>query len=300
MLITDHIVKLHQKFDGVCQECSQRCDKSVITVKQKEAFEIIISPDCLAERTKVVFKVSDQFVSNLLTTLPDYSVDDLKAMLFSFSHQYALVKYHTDYRIYWSWDKSQPFKTIHTDHVHQIKWVTFYNNELNKKFSNKNKNNINGTQYNYAGQRVIPVSLITISEDLKNTTPSCEKINRQIDYYRKNGQFRGIKVERIGAMKWSLLDGYSRYLAAKQIGVTHVVTEELSRTEDLHPIEHEEDTIFLTYASLRKSKSSQEHSVDISIHRWKNARIKKKFSLNFGSFSNYEDALFAVNMSSIL
>ncbi|MED4779367.1 hypothetical protein [Brevibacillus choshinensis] len=295
-MVTDHLVKLHKEFDGVCQECSQRCDKSVISVKPKKGLEIIICPDCLAGRTKVVFQVSDQLVLNLQSILPRYSSADLKSLLLSFPHQSALVNHNPSFRIYWSWDKSQPFKTIHTNHQNQIKWITLHDNKLNKRFSTENKNKINGTQYIYSGQRTVPINLITISDEFQNTIPSSEKIEKQIAIYKEYGHFRGIKVERIGTMKWSLLDGYSRYCAAIQLGLTHVVTEELRCKNDQQPIPYKDETIFLTYTTLRKSKSSQEYSVNINIHRWNNAKIRKKFTLNFGSFLKYEDAVFAVNM----
>lgn len=292
MLVTEHLIKLHSEFDGVCQECNQRCDKSVISIKQKDRSEIVVCPDCVAGKTKAVFQVSDQLVYELLHILPDYTFDNLKSLLLSFPHQYALVKYSSRSRVYWSWDKSQLFKTVHINHLDQIMRITFHNNRLN----NKLKNTFNGIHYNFIGNRMVPINQITIPKKFLDTQVRSEKIEKQINYFKIHGQFSGIKVEQIGPSKWSLIDGYSRYCAASQLELTNIVTEELSQGEKELPSNFEGDTIFNTYTFIRKSNSSQEHFVTIVIYRWRNKKIKRKITLDYGSFKNEGDALFSINM----
>lgn len=66
------------------------------------------------------------------------------------------------------------------------------------------------------------LSLITVPESFARTKPRAEKVMDAVNYYKKNGEFD--KPIIIRGDKNLLIDGYKRYIAARQLGLESVWT----------------------------------------------------------------------------
>ncbi|MEQ8189937.1 MAG: ParB N-terminal domain-containing protein [Candidatus Eremiobacterota bacterium] len=68
-----------------------------------------------------------------------------------------------------------------------------------------------------------PLSKIIISEQFLNTPPRREKVNEAIDFYNKNNKFDKPVV--VKKKNLTLVDGYKRYVAAKELGLSEILVK---------------------------------------------------------------------------
>ncbi|MFS1519571.1 hypothetical protein V1503_24395 [Bacillus sp. SCS-151] len=128
------IAELHKRFDGQCQECGQRCDKKVVSIKENAGEKTIICPDC-KENNTLTFTVGEKLVSILIE---DTNMSEHEALQYftEFPKKYALVYFNDNGRTYWTWDGEQPITSIYCSHKGHIFEAVNKNGEKLRKKAN--------------------------------------------------------------------------------------------------------------------------------------------------------------------
>ena len=102
----------------------------------------------------------------------------------------------------------------------KIRKIKLFGNEAR---SNKNVSNKKGKAKSTVGvEGETPLANITVPAAFARTRPKPEKIAETINYYKKHGKFDKPVV--IKGDSNLLVDGYKRYVAAKELGLNSVWT----------------------------------------------------------------------------
>jgi len=71
--------------------------------------------------------------------------------------------------------------------------------------------------------KLLPISDIIVPEAVLNTIPKRKKVQKELDYYKEHGKFEKPFIVRNKNMH--LQDSYSRYIAAKELGLNEISVE---------------------------------------------------------------------------
>ena len=106
-----------------------------------------------------------------------------------------------------------------------------YSERLVTEKSHESKRILDSELKAFSGIKVIPMSDIVIHKNFD--IPTRKKLQEQIDYYNKHGNFDKPIVVDIIRNKYVLVDKYLRYYAAKQLGLSSISAEMMSCDKQL-------------------------------------------------------------------
>lgn len=229
----EDIKRIHEELEGKCQKCGQRCDKRVVSFIIDT---IMVCPDCKNGVKPPVFKITEEIITKV-SKISNWGVRETKQFLEILPLAVAMVEYTENTRRYWNWDKSKYIYTIETDHEGNYISIKFYKDYWSKGKKKKKKKfvYIKKKKYVVIGQDPINVKKIKIKDEFRESLPREEKIQSKIDYYENNNEFeKGIVVinEKLSQHKpYTLIDGYTTFLASKQLklkSVPALIVEEIN------------------------------------------------------------------------
>ncbi|WP_240378134.1 hypothetical protein [Bacillus piscicola] len=196
--VNDKKARLHAEYDGVCQDCGQHCDKKVMAIKERNGKEVVVCFDC-AYGEKPRFSVSVKFVE-LLAFKTGMSMQESQKHLEEFPSSYAFIHLDkkTKTRTYWSWDPHHPILKV------------TYNRKGYMMDLHIRKNALLPTTL-----LELPLSDLWIPEHYAEPNP--KKIEGHMTYYREHHSFDEPVLAQKKDGKCVLMDGYSRYVAAKKM-----------------------------------------------------------------------------------
>lgn len=207
--------QIHKELDGQCQKCSQRCDKRVVSVVDS----LMLCPDCAAGKERPVFTIKDKELL-LCIKLTGWQKEQSEQFLQHMPLGLVLVKYNENIRVYWNFDKKSPIHKILSDHAGIIYKIQFHTKVVGKR---KKSILVKGQRMLIVQKAHMKIKKIHISEKYKPSTPMEYKITRNLDIYKEHKRFHSrIIVNRENHSEsepFTLLDGYTAYIAAKELGV---------------------------------------------------------------------------------
>ncbi|XIH10982.1 hypothetical protein C1N87_31680 (plasmid) [Priestia aryabhattai] len=141
--LTKELIILHQKFNGVCQKCGQKCDKRLVRIPQNSD-STIVCIDCYFNFEKPNISVNKYLLEEFIAET-SHSKKTGRKYLESFPRQYALVDFNekSNTRSYWCWDETQSVRDILTRIDGHILAIQFRNGkrldrrQAIKKYANK-------------------------------------------------------------------------------------------------------------------------------------------------------------------
>jgi len=232
--ISTEVIELHKKYEGVCQNCGQRCDKKVVYIKELKDKKIIVCPDCNKGKERPKFKARKGIVDWVAGTL-ELDPREARKLLENFPVQYAMVAMGSQSRVYWTWDKELKIDTLFASHNGEIFNVNFRKGIEVKKLSESNNGSwknkwvnkrvgkgrlfVKNIEYRIIDKTELPLEEIQIPDAFLEHTPRREKIEEKVQYYNQYQQLdKSVIVVKKGD-KSELLDGYTRYIASKELNL---------------------------------------------------------------------------------
>lgn len=234
--IPKEIEELHKQLDGVCPSCGQKCDKKAIRlVKTEEASALCM--DCAEGRGKPDFIPETIFLKQFLGKT---EMDEKEAIsyLSAFPKEFVFVEYNEKHqnRVYWSWQQEQSVRHLYTEKDGLIVGAVLRDGsviqgarktsqpstkEHQESDNSKKVEEVRVKEFSYKKIAEEEVFLLEmhIPKDFVQKKPRDEKIQEKINFYQRNGAFPKPIVLLQNEQGYMLIDGYSAYMAAQELGL---------------------------------------------------------------------------------
>ena len=210
--------QLHKELDGQCQKCSQRCDRSVVRVVDK----LMLCPDCAGGKDRPVFTVKSHVIKRCFE-LTGWEKDRTEEYLQHIPLEWVLVEHSDRKRTYWNFDKKSPIFRIYSDHAGLINRIQFRQQIVGKR---RKSILVKGQRRLVSQKMELTLKKIHIPEELQQSSPMEFKLAMNFDTYEKNGHFHSdiiiLHENHSQEQPFTLLDGYSAYIVAKELGLKTV------------------------------------------------------------------------------
>jgi len=216
-VIFEELKKLHEKYEGVCKTCGQRCDKKVVFLQQRQGGKIIVCPDCYNDTSFSIKNVTMELQEELTKRGLFSNVQDMLSYFQQFVFQYTLVSYKNQMRTYWTWDKQQICKSIH---------VSNEGNVFGVKLGKKGKTLTIDNKHFYIMQETNTLLMYKIKglrkSQKKRVTEN--EMKEQLQYYGSNQMFSEsiIVVKDVESSRYQVIDGYAACQAARRLKLRKV------------------------------------------------------------------------------
>ncbi|MGE7270166.1 hypothetical protein ACQKK5_01770 [Brevibacillus panacihumi] len=252
------VIELHNRFDGVCQFCSQRCDKQAVFISLIDDEKGIVCPDCYHGRTNPNFFIRDSIAEKIGTQL-DLPVEEVKNYLCNFPNRYALVYVNDNSRKYWSWNPDEYIRQMVVQSSGEITRV-IYRKDIQQTC--KRATIIKKWKMNVKGIQVTPPAHI-----------DRDKIEFHKDYYQDKQTFiRPVRVI-MGSDGLQLIHGYHIFKAAEELGVPylliHLVDDTSETKHQIHPLNSVVPSFFML------TRNNEFHLI-CKLDYWKNGVIARQ------------------------
>ncbi|OQR54886.1 hypothetical protein [Bacillus sp. CDB3] len=223
--ISNRVIQLHQKYDGVCQLCGQRCDKQVVTIKKIQSKMGIICPDCKEGTTFTIRDINHRLQQELLKHNLFSTKEEMVSYFQQFCKQFVLVHYNARIRMYWSWDKEQICQVVYVSQDGRVRKVKLKENGRILPVKQPPQFPV-GDKMFLIQHPVTELKMNKIQPLLSKQKEYVQigDLQHQMDCYEKEGIFtEKIVVKRIeNSTKYEVVSGYTACRAAQKLNLKRI------------------------------------------------------------------------------
>ena len=235
--MTQEEIQLHAEKNGVCSSCGQRCDKRVVHVVERDGQKDIICSQCKYNKPLPTTRIDRRFVDEFSKEV-GIENDEAYQFLISFPKTYALQFMDDKYRMFWSWDSKNRVNQIRVMDNGFISMIALTDGKTNTVVKKLNARDIlgeskkreskkifiKGVSYEWKDKVTLKSNEIKIPIEFQNHPPNPKKVEDKIDFYKRNNQFKRALVAIKEEEGYYLIDGYSSYVAGKQLNIDEYST----------------------------------------------------------------------------
>jgi len=217
------IKELHEELNGVCQKCSQRCDKRVVSIVKDRDNLIMVCPDCKQGNERPYFKASEDHIKKH-SSITGWDSVQVRDYLQVIPLGLALVHCNENTRSYWNWDEGSHIRMIEAENNGCIIDIRYYPKQK-QSVQSKKKDNLQAqlnSDYKVLGyMEKLSIQKVITPKEYQQKKPNPLKIQNKIDYYKKEKRFPNYIVvfrEKEGEnSSFVIVDGYTNLLASKEM-----------------------------------------------------------------------------------
>jgi len=222
------IKELHEKLNGVCQKCSQRCDKRVVSIVKDGDNLIMVCPDCKQGKERPYFKASEVHIKKH-SSLTGWDSVQVRDFLQVIPLGLALIHCNENTRSYWNWDKNSHIHFIEAENNGSIIDIRYYPPKKQPVQQTKKESlqaHINSEFKVIGYMDKLNIKNVVIPKEFQQKKPNPLKVQNKIDYYKKEKRFPNYLVvyreKEEEKSSFVIEDGYTNLIATKEMKINYI------------------------------------------------------------------------------